>query len=396
MMRIKSRNFRILSFVMLIVLWLTMFTSVQAYRSSSSLTDETVERYEAQLTQLEKEKAEIQARINSASAERWTAYENLEAYKEQIRLIGDEIIAVTALLEEYNKSIVETVESISEQERALEEKYEQFKTRLRTSYEDGNASFIEVLLDSHSIMDFLVRVERIGQMLEYDKLMMSEISNELQTLESSKSDLILLQQKAESKMKDLEKSEAEYQTKVEQTTLYYEKVQKSEAQYKSLLIEVNEDLDEFTAELDAYIKELEAKNAANYVGGEFIWPTELDHTYISSYFGWRNLYGVRNNHYGIDIPCDYKDNIYASNTGTVVKAQWNNSYGYYIMLDHGGGTFTLYAHNTKLLVNVGDKVQQGDVIALAGTTGNSYGVHCHFEIWKNNARTDPLDTVVRP
>jgi|GEM_PF-360842 len=118
--------------------------------------------------------------------------------------------------------------------------------------------------------------------------------------------------------------------------------------------------------------------------GTFIWPTA---GYISSRFGmrWGRL------HMGVDIAFGLGIPIYAADGGTVIASNWNDSYGYFILIDHGNGISTRYAHCSKLLVDIGEKVYQGQKIALMGSTGNSTGPHLHFEVRINDVPKDPLN-----
>ncbi|MCC8182234.1 MAG: peptidoglycan DD-metalloendopeptidase family protein [Clostridiales bacterium] len=122
---------------------------------------------------------------------------------------------------------------------------------------------------------------------------------------------------------------------------------------------------------------------------EYIWPASGR---VSSHFGRRNIVGGSKNHKGVDIAVSYGSDIVAAKAGTVIYAQWNSGgYGYLVKIDHGDGTVTYYAHNSSLCVSVGDEVEQGDVIAKAGSTGNSTGTHCHFEIRINGTPVNPED-----
>ncbi len=122
---------------------------------------------------------------------------------------------------------------------------------------------------------------------------------------------------------------------------------------------------------------------------EYIWPAVGR---VSSHFGRRHVVGGSSNHKGVDIAASYGSDIVAAKAGTVIYAQWNSGgYGYLVKIDHGDGTVTYYAHNSSLCVSVGDEVEQGDVIAKAGSTGNSTGTHCHFEIRINGTPVDPED-----
>ena len=123
--------------------------------------------------------------------------------------------------------------------------------------------------------------------------------------------------------------------------------------------------------------------------GYFNWPTSSRR--INSYFGGRNLWGRYDYHSGLDIHATYGEGIKAADGGTVTRAGWHNSYGYLVVIKHDNGIETYYAHNSSLVVSVGEKVYQGQVIARAGSTGNSSGVHCHFEVRVRGSAVNPLN-----
>ena len=153
------------------------------------------------------------------------------------------------------------------------------------------------------------------------------------------------------------------------------------------------------ADIDRKIKEAEERaRLANYVGGALGWPCDLKHNVISSYFVSRinPIYGYYENHNGIDIPLPYGSPVLAANAGTVIVSEYHYSYGYYVVIDHGGGISTLYGHNSKLLVAVGDQVTKGQQIAKAGSTGYSTGNHIHFCVRENGIHVDPLGYVNQP
>ena len=120
--------------------------------------------------------------------------------------------------------------------------------------------------------------------------------------------------------------------------------------------------------------------------GNFVWPVRGT---ITSRYGWRTLFGVSNFHGGLDIAVPTGTSVKAADGGKVITSGWHNSYGYYIIIDHENGKQTYYAHNSKLLVRAGERVYQGQVIAKSGSTGNSTGPHCHFEVRVNGQRQNP-------
>ena len=167
--------------------------------------------------------------------------------------------------------------------------------------------------------------------------------------------------------------------------------------------EVQANTDSLAAQYDAVKKEADAisetlkvlqSSNTKYIGGAMCWPSQAS-TRITSPFGWRylSLLGGRNYHTGVDIGAAGGTNILAANSGKVIKAGWNNSYGYMVMVDHGGGIVTLYAHSSKLLVKTGDVVARGQAIALIGSTGMSTGNHLHFEVRVNGAYQNPLNYI---
>ena len=138
------------------------------------------------------------------------------------------------------------------------------------------------------------------------------------------------------------------------------------------------------------IRRLTQGSSGTYSGGTFAWPSVS--TYITSPYGTRvhPVTGKVKTHTGIDIGAGMGTNIFAAADGTVLISGWNTGgYGNYVVIDHGGGLTTLYAHCSSLLVSAGQKVTRGQVIAKCGSTGMSTGPHLHFEVLKNGAHTDP-------
>ena len=137
------------------------------------------------------------------------------------------------------------------------------------------------------------------------------------------------------------------------------------------------------------------QNKKPVVTGKYVWPTEGSYTRISSYFGWRTspLTGRPEFHNGVDIPAAYGSAIYAADGGTVIISERHYSYGNYIVIDHGNGLTTLYAHNTKNLVKVGDVVDRGQQIATCGSTGDSSGNHCHFSVRVDGSPVNPMNYI---
>ena len=222
--------------------------------------------------------------------------------------------------------------------------------------------------------------EQTQTMLEEDKLSLEAkiaVQNEtLETLQKDREDLAKQEADILKKIGDLEKDQAAAQKE------YYENKKKE---------------DQLDKELEEYLAELQRKNQEKMESGDWLWPISLnDYHYNSSGYGWRLLYGVWDYHRGWDLAAYRGTPILASKGGKVVIAQYHNSYGNYIVIDHGDGVSTVYAHCSKLNVAKGDTVKKGDKIGEVGTTGNSTGNHLHFEFRLNGKYIDPFTYIKNP
>jgi len=255
-------------------------------------------------------------------------------------------------------------------------------------YENLDKSYVETLVESKSISDFFERFELISRISKKDKEMM---------------DLLYVAKKdSEEKKQSMEGMKLEKQKQAGESlqTLDVLKVSRSnvEDQIKQISSTMNE-LDRQEDEITKQSQELEGQirglqKGAKYAGGSMLWPSP-NCRQVSSPYGMRfhPITKKYQMHTGIDIPASYGATTVAANSGTVIYAGWQTGYGYTVIIDHGGGISTLYAHSSKLLVSVGMHVDAGQAIARVGSTGLSTGPHLHFEVRRNGMTTDPLGYV---
>lgn len=364
--------------------------------AATQLTDATVQAYEAELKKLKGEREKLYKEIVSAKGSQTDALELKGFLDRQLNLTLDEIATLEALIEDTDLKIGSKQLEIIDKKADVAEQRTNFLDRLRITYEEGDVGYLELLLGAESLYDFLTRVERIGCMMDYNVTLMEKYQDDTVALEAAEDELEALQRINEEKKLELDGKKADLENQQNANNQDLAQLQKQISSSQSYYATLSAKEAEVDKEMQEYIKELQAKANAAYVGGEFIWPLDISWKRISSNYGYRTLNGVREFHRGIDIPATAWSNIYASNAGTVITAQWHWSYGNYVVIDHGGGKSTLYAHANQLNVKVGDKVKQGQVIAKVGTTGNSYGNHVHFEVRLNGACQSPLDYVTQP
>ena len=272
-------------------------------------------------------------------------------------------------------------------EREFENRRFIYEKRLRDIYINGQVSYLEVLLGAEDFGDFVGRMYLLEKVVAGDVKLLKEISDSISEIKSRKDrsrqelgEITATRAQIEEdreRMRDL-------RDKRQQMLAVAEEEKVREEQEYDRLLEISERVTEM-------VRAMEQTNPQRFPdrANDFIWPCNGP---ITSYAGWRihPVFGTKKYHSGMDIGVDYYTPIKASNRGTVTYSGWMDGYGYVVMIDHGEGYVTLYAHNSSLTVNEGQFVHKGDVIAKAGATGYATGPHCHFEVREHGAIVDPL------
>lgn len=366
-------------------------------RGNNSLTDATVQSYEQQLAELSKKQEAALAQINALKNDIYEAQNTKYAYDELVSLsikkkdltqmqydsITEQIAAKEILIEEANVNIE------SQRNARL--------SRLRALQDAGKANYLEILLGATDLVDFMTRVDRISTIMKYDQYVLTSLEENRTKLQMAQAELEHSLELQQSAMKQLEDSIALAQKAAEESRQYMEKLQENESSALAAYWAAKEKENEINNQLQVYLQELQAKQQSAYVGGTLGWPLPMDVNYmVSSEYGWRTLWGVKDFHLGIDLACACNTAVYAANGGTVLKSEYHYSYGNYILIDHGGGISTLYAHLNERWVSAGDTISKGDQIGKVGTTGSSSGYHLHFEVRENGSTTEPRNYINLP
>ncbi len=363
---------------------------------------EAEQALEDKIDSLQNEQAELKKKLEAAKNNEAEQERQKEYLDSLVLSTQNEIDATKLLIEEYTVKIDEKGKEITALEEKIAQKYDIMVERLRFTYEEGNASYLEMIFESKSFADFLMTVERVGSMLDFDRSLMQDLQDTLKALEEEKHVLEETKKSQEETKTSLINKEADLKKQIDNTLAYIEQLQSDqvalEAEYKKAKAAEDKANKDIAALLAQRAKEQAAANKNNSTeyrpvfGGKFIWPVP-GHSRISSPFGPRTLWGRYDYHLGIDIPAPSGTNIYASAAGEVLIATYHYSYGYYCLIDHGDGYATLYAHNSQLLVSAGQIVKQGQHIAEMGTTGSSSGNHLHFEVRVNGQVQNPQNYV---
>ena len=346
-------------------------------------------------TDLQTQRDELQNQLSEANGELEEVQSNLSENLQQIEKLDEKISTAEQQLEEQESKITELKESISKIETELNtvtEKYEKqrklFEQRLVATYEAGETQYLDILLKSKSLSDFLSSYYIITELAELDNDLISE-------LEEKKDTIDLTKQKLENEKEELA-TIIENQTRVSRTLQntkkmresFIEKLSDEEKNLQAKIDEINAQYEE----VNKQILELAQQGLDTaYIGGELAWPVP-GYTRITSKYAMRvhPITGQYKLHTGVDIGAPTGANFIAANDGVVVKAGMNTAYGNMVIIDHGGGISTLYAHGSEILVQVGQQVKRGDPVLKVGSTGYSTGPHAHFEVRINGVTTDPL------
>ena len=388
---------------------------------------------EDEIQQLEEEKASYELEAEKARATAELIQGKIDSVSELKRQLDADAAEATALYEERQAALDETLYRIDENETKLVEvtnelnaRHGVLENRVRDIYINGQISYLDVLFGAQDFGDFLTRmdllkrvmirdselvaevlayqteIKEVGKQLEADKRIQEELADKAAKAMEVKQEKVAKQQA----LIDLMENDKEVYDR------QYDEMMASSAEVERLIHAKEEEMRR-AAEAARRQAEQEARAAqaaqqagnvdvvefgeddgGGYVmqsyGGGMIWPISGP---ITSEFGWRThpIFGSARFHSGLDIGGDYGLPIHAAAGGVVIEAGWIGGYGNTIMIEHGSGIVTLYGHNETLAVGVGQQVNQGDVIAYCGSTGNSTGPHCHFEVRVGGEPVSPWD-----
>ena len=373
-----------------VVLWsLAIAVAAAVFVTPFAAGAQTIEDYQNQLNQKNNQKQQVQNELNQEKKNLEEVQAELNALDQKIYQSQKELNQLETDLNKTKEEITEALEELEQLQKDIEKQNDDLNARLRSMYKNGDVGMLSVLFGSSSMSDFMTNMDMVERIYNADAELLEGLEDQYDIVEEQKNKLQILKDQL------IEQEEA-----VSAKKAALEEDRQEVAQRRK---EVEANVDALSAQYDAMKKEADALSetikvlqSANtqYIGGAMCWPSQAS-TRITSAFGWRylSLLGGRNYHTGVDIGAAGGTNILAANSGTVIKAGWNNSYGYMVMIDHGGGIVTLYAHSSKLLVKTGDVVARGQVIALIGSTGMSTGNHLHFEVRVNGKYQNPLNYI---
>ena len=417
---------RKLSFVLSLVLIFSILTcysvsantTIDEYKDKISEYEEKIDEAQGKIDALKGDISQVQEYIEELDKQVAMYQEQIDVYNGQIGAYQDTIDdyeaqneELEAKIEELNKQIDECNAQIDEMNAQIDDKYDELKELIRTNYINGETSAIEVLLLSDDFSDYLTKVQFVSSLADYEKGLIDGINDDIAKIDATlaqidkdKATIREIQADIDAKIKEIEKlqdaveenkskvqaNQDIIQAKVDENSNYLASLNNESAEYKAMI----EEYEAAIAQFDRQIQQMLQSNGSSGSGtltnsSGLICPLQYSGVYVSSPF-YRNSDGSY--HGALDL-CTYGGtygkNISAAESGKVITASYHWSYGNYVVIDHGNGLSTLYAHCSSLAVSSGQSVSKGQTIAYVGSTGNSQGPHLHFEVRINGSRVNP-------
>lgn len=355
----------------------------------------TINIFATTVEELKDKKDDLKNNIEQGEQEIKEKEASLEELNLSLEAINVELQETTLVVEGYEAQLITKQEEIDVTQQQLEQSIEdqkkykaQAKERIRVMYEYGDSGYMDVLIESKNLNDFFTRLEYLNEIVEYDDQMFEKLAQIQMDIETAKEKLVVEQANLEHLKAEADLHKQSLEGLVAEQRALMQTIEND----KDLLEQQIKEWEKAEAEIDQLIIEKMNASGLKYAGGEMSWPVQ-GHYYISSYYGSRvhPIYGYTETHNGLDIPAPYGTDITAAASGVVISSRWSNSYGNVIVIDHGSGYATLYAHCSKRLVSDGDVIERGQVIAKIGSTGWSTGNHLHFGVQVSGKWVNPLD-----
>lgn len=348
------------------------------------------------ITGLQTESNELTEQINEANNQLKAVQDKLSKEMEELQQLDEQIAQSQIEYDDINTQVEDLMKQIEENEEKLDKTQKEFDNlqslldeRLLATYKTPRLGYLQTILTADSITDMLSKYYNLKQLMEYDQKLIETVKQQKQEIETTKQ-ILADKKKQVVADKQTQQKKAQVLSNTKKTREYYlSKLTDEERQLQSKIDEYNLQV----AEIEAEIKMLALNSiSSDYIGGAMLWPVP-GHTKLTSLYGMRvhPITGAYKLHTGIDISAPLGTSFIAAANGIVTKATYNTAYGNMVIIDHGGGVQTLYAHGDQILVQLGQTVSAGTEVLKVGSTGYSTGPHAHFEIRINGQTVNPLN-----
>ncbi len=345
--------------------------------------------------ELGEQQQQVQQQMQAQQEKTAAAQQKVDSVSDQLRKVQTQLETAQGDYKSVQGKLSATEEQIKKNtvilattEKKLAERSLILNTRIRDIYQNGQLSYLDVLLGANDFGDLTTRIDILKRIINKDLELILKVKAErelvLQTkaaLDNDRASILVLKQTIEEKKNAIEASKKER-----------ERVLDAAVSERNASEQAYRELAEASQRIERMIRDRQTSSNRGPSGGtgSMMWPTAV--TQITSPFGWRThpVFGSQRFHSGIDIGADYGDTVAAADGGVVILSEWMGGYGKAVIIEHGNGISTLYGHNSELLVSEGQRVRKGEAIARVGSTGYSTGPHLHFEVRQDGSPVNPM------
>lgn len=358
-----------------------------------AVTQAEIDSLKGDAKELASQSSSLKSQLAELKNERNSAIKQKNLVDQQITLTVQAIENTEKQISGFETMLVQTEYELEENRRQEEEQYAVFCERARVMEEAGTTSYWAVLFKADSFADLLSRLSDVQEVMNYDQGVLDDLRQLRTQIQAKQDEQENLKAQSEEAKAELEVQKADLEEQQKESVKLLNEINANVAQYEQELEEVNAERDRIQADILKKSEELARKLAMTATKGGYIWP-ETASRRITSPMGSRNtgIKGASTNHKGVDIGgVGTTTSVLATKAGVVITSALSRSYGNYVVISHGPGNTTLYAHMSSRSVKEGDSVTQGQVIGITGSTGISSGPHLHYEITEGGSRVNPLD-----
>ena len=384
---------RILSLALALLLLFALAPAESLIPAARAVTQEQIDNLKGAAKELASESSKLKLQLAELKDQRNSAIQRKNLLDQQITLTAQQIENTEKQISGFETLLAQTAYELEENRKQEEAQYAIFCKRARAMEEAGSSSYWAVLFKADSFSDLLSRLSDVQEVMNYDQGVLDELRQlkaEIRAKQEEQEDLMAQSEEAKA---ELEAHKLELDQQRAEAAALVDEIQENVDEYQDQLDELNAEREQIQAEIVKKSNELAQQMNMTATKGGYIWPETVSRK-ITSPMGGRNtgIPGASTNHKGVDIGgVGYTTNVLATKAGVVITSKLSSSYGNYVVISHGPGNTTLYAHMSSRAVKEGDTVTQGQIIGVTGDTGISRGAHLHYEITENGSRVNPLD-----
>ena len=387
----------VLACVMVVLLLLPILT--MAVPAARAVTEDElrqqIEALKGSASDVESKKEELQSQLEEIQGQKDKAMQEKQLRDQELAYIDQQIANTESMIAYYDQLIEQETANLAEAQAKEEAQYDLFCQRVRAMEEGGTVSYWAILFNASSFSDMLDKMVFVQDVMDYDNAVIEQLKADRQAVADALTALESSRTEQANQKTLLDQQRADQAVKVEEAAQVLKNLESDVAEYERLLEEqaaeearVNDEIAQREAELEELIRQNQIQFT---VSNGWLYPLPTSCMTLTSAFGYRihPITGRPHSHTGTDIAAPYGTPTKAVKSGVVTISEYGSSYGNYVVISHGDGTTSLYAHMSSRAASAGDVVSQGDVIGYVGSTGNSTGNHLHLEIRVNGSRVDP-------